>query len=115
LPLVFNVERQLFFLECAAVSSSFGSTAGTPGTDRLARNLPFTVVRQAADGRVRPDPATSGCSRPSGSGARFFGPHPLRPTRRPVRFGTVKHRSFDMSNACKPSVDGPTGRWMTFG
>jgi hypothetical protein len=41
---------------------SSGSTAGTPGFDRLARDLPFAVARGSTDGRVHPDPATN--SRP---------------------------------------------------
>jgi|SRR5450755_826338 len=38
----------------------FGSTAGCPASDRLACNLPFALARPRADGRVHPDPATSG-------------------------------------------------------
>ena len=48
-------------------TDSFGSTAGTPGSDRLARDLTYAVACQSAVGRLHPDPARSGSSRRSAS------------------------------------------------
>jgi hypothetical protein len=53
-----------------------GSIAGSPASDRLARDRQFEVARQTADGRVYPDSARCSCSRvtalgfPTASGAR---------------------------------------------
>jgi hypothetical protein len=43
-----------------------GSTAGTPGSDRLERDLPFAAASESADGRVHPDPAMRRRSRVDG-------------------------------------------------
>jgi hypothetical protein len=53
-------ERQISGAQSGEAYDGCGSTAGTPGSDRLARDLPFAVARKSADGRVHPDPAMSG-------------------------------------------------------
>lgn len=54
-----SCERQLRGDQFRELNVAEGSTAGSPGSDRLVWNLPFAVARLTADGRVYPDPATN--------------------------------------------------------
>jgi hypothetical protein len=53
-------DRLLSIEQFKAMNVSSGSTAGTPGSDRLVRDLPFAVASQSTDGWVHPDPPGAG-------------------------------------------------------
>jgi len=61
------IERLLRGDQLGAVNDAEGSIAGTPGSDRLARDLPFATACQSADEWVHPDPAITRRSRPAAS------------------------------------------------